>query len=45
MDGTAFWAVRLTKQEWEARKGLDFTFKFQYQSNLVLAPPTAVIEQ
>jgi erythromycin esterase-like protein len=45
LDGTAFWAVRLTKQEWDARKDLNFTFKFQYQNSVTLAPHTAVIEQ
>jgi hypothetical protein len=45
LDGNAFWATRLTKQEWDARKHLDFTFKFQYQSSLVLAPHSAVMEQ
>jgi hypothetical protein len=45
LDGTAFWAVRLTKQEWDARKDLNFTFKFQYQSSVTLAPHTPVIEQ
>lgn len=45
MDGTAFWAVRRTKQEWDARKDLNFTFKFQYQSSVTLAPHTPVIEQ
>jgi hypothetical protein len=37
--------VRLTKQEWDARKDLNFTFKFQYQNSVTLAPHTAVIEQ
>ena len=45
LEGTAFWAVRQTKQEWDARKDLNFTFKFQYQSSVTLAPHTPVIEQ
>ena len=45
LDGTAFWAFRRTKQEWDARKDLNFTFKFQYQPSLMLAPHTPVIEQ
>jgi hypothetical protein len=45
LEGNAFWATRLSKQEWDARKDLSFTFKFQYQSSLVLAPHTAVIEE
>jgi hypothetical protein len=45
LEGTAFWAVRRTRQEWDARKDLNFTFSFQYQSSVTLAPHTAVIEQ
>ena len=45
VDGNILWAFKMTKQEWDARKKLDFTFKFHYQANLELAPHTAVIEQ
>jgi hypothetical protein len=45
VDGDVFWAVRLTKEEWDARKDLNFTFVFLYQQSLVLAPHTAVMEQ
>ena len=45
VDGTAFWVFRRSKQEWDARQELNFTFKFQYQANLVLAPHNAVMEQ
>ncbi len=45
VDGTVFWAMQMTRQQWDARKNLNFTFVFQYQSSLVLAPHTAVIEQ
>lgn len=45
VEGTAFWIFRMSKQEWEARKDLNFTFSFQYQDNLVLAPLTAIKEQ
>ena len=45
VEGTAFWIFRMSRQEWEARKDLNFTFRFQYQDNLVLAPHTAVMEQ
>jgi hypothetical protein len=45
LDGTAFWAIRRTRQEWDARKDLNFTFSFQYQSSVTLAPHTPVIEQ
>ena len=45
VEGTVFWIFRMSRQEWEARKDLNFTFRFQYQDNLVLAPHTAVMEQ
>jgi hypothetical protein len=45
VEGTVFWIIRMSRQEWEARKDLNFTFRFQYQDNLVLAPHTAVMEQ
>jgi hypothetical protein len=45
-EGTVvFHPFRVTKQQWDARKNLSFTFKFQYQPSLVLAPHVAVIEQ
>jgi hypothetical protein len=40
-----FHPFRVTKPQWAARKDLNFTFKFQYQPSLSLAPHTAVIEQ
>ena len=42
LDRTVFWAIRRSKQEWEARQGLDFTFTFQYQPSLRLASRAAV---
>jgi hypothetical protein len=45
VEGTAFWIFRMSRQEWEARQDLTFTFRFQYQDNLMLAPHTAVTEQ
>jgi hypothetical protein len=35
----------MTKQQWDARKKLDFTFSFQYQPNIVVAPQVQVIDQ
>jgi hypothetical protein len=35
----------LSKQQWDARKKLDFTFNFRYQPSLVLAPQLPVIDQ
>ena len=45
MEGNVFWIFRMSRQEWDARRDLNFTFRFQYQANLVLAPHTAVMEQ
>jgi hypothetical protein len=42
VDGTVFWVLRMSRQEWDARKDLNFTFVFQYQPKLVLAPHAAV---
>jgi hypothetical protein len=42
LDGTVFWAIRRSKQEWEARQGMDFTFTFQYQPSLRLAYRNAI---
>jgi hypothetical protein len=35
----------VTKEQWEARKALNFTFAFRYQPNLVLTPKVTVIQQ
>ena len=35
----------MTKQQWDARKKLDYTFSFRYQPNLVLTPQLPVIDQ
>ena len=43
IEGTIVASFRMDKQQWDARKGLDFTFGFQYQPSLKLAPQTAVI--
>ncbi|HEY1901254.1 MAG TPA: hypothetical protein VGG56_02410 [Terracidiphilus sp.] len=45
VEGTMVSAFRLTKEQWDARKGLDFTFGIQYRPSLKLAPHTAVIDQ
>ena len=43
VEGSIVSAFRVTKEQWDARKNLDFTFSIQYQPNLTLAPQTAVI--
>ncbi|HTW62585.1 MAG TPA: hypothetical protein VMD55_12305 [Terracidiphilus sp.] len=45
VEGTVVSAFKLSKQEWDARKDLSFTFSFRYQPNLVLAPQLTVTEQ
>ena len=45
VDGTFVSSFRLTKQQWDARKDLNFTFAFQYQPSLVLTPHSAITEQ
>jgi hypothetical protein len=35
----------ITKQQWDARKKLDFTVSFRYQPSLVLTPQLPVIDQ
>ncbi len=44
-EGTVVSAFKLTKEQWESRKDLNFTFSFRYQPSLVLTPKTAVIDQ
>jgi hypothetical protein len=45
LEGMFVSSFRLNKQQWDARKNLDYTFAFQYQPSLKLAPQSAVIEQ
>jgi len=45
VEGTAFLDITHDQAGWEARKDLNFTFRFQYQANLVLAPHAAVMER
>jgi hypothetical protein len=35
----------MTKPEWDARKGLDFTFAFRYQPLLKITPTGAVVDR
>jgi hypothetical protein len=43
VEGTIVCSFRMTKQQWDARKGLNFGFGFEYQSPLELTPQPAVI--
>jgi len=45
VEGTIVSAFRLTKEQWDLRKNLDFTFGIQYQPSLNLAPHTPVTDQ
>jgi len=45
VDGTFVSSFRLTKQQWDARKDLSFSFTFRYQPTLTLTPHTPVMEQ
>lgn len=45
VEGTIVSAFRLTKDQWDARKNLDFTFSIQYQPSLILAPRSPVTDQ
>jgi hypothetical protein len=45
VEGTFVSAFKMTKQQWGARKNLDYTFSLRYQSNLVLTPHVAITEQ
>ena len=44
-DGTFVSSFRLTKQQWDARKDLDFSLTFRYQPSLKLKPTAPVIER
>ncbi len=45
VEGTFVSAFMMTKQQWDARKKLDYTFSFRYQPELVLTPQVAITEQ
>jgi hypothetical protein len=45
VDGTFVSSFRLTRQQWDARKDLNFSFTFRYQPSLVLASHVQVIER
>lgn len=43
VEGAVVCAFRMTKQDWDARKDLNFGFGFQYQPPLKLSPPKSAI--
>jgi hypothetical protein len=45
LEGTFVSSFRLSKQQWDARKDLNFTFAYRYQPSLTLAPQGPVTDQ
>lgn len=45
LEGDVLASFRLTKEQWDARKGLDFGFGFRYQSPLKLTPTGPVVDR
>ena len=44
-EGTFVSSFRMTKQQWDARKGLDYTFAFRYQPIVTLKAQGAIIDR
>jgi hypothetical protein len=44
-EGTFVCSFRMTKADWEARKGLNYSFNFEYLPTLTLAPKGSVTER
>jgi hypothetical protein len=45
VEGTVVSAFHIGKQDWDARKDLNFTFAFRYQPSLTLTPRVPVTEE
>ena len=45
VEGTFVSAFKMTKQEWDARTKLNYTFNFRYQPGLTVTPKVAITEQ
>jgi len=45
VEGMFVSAFRISKEQWDAHKTLDYTFTFRYQPNLVVTPHVPVTEQ
>jgi len=43
--GTIVSAFKMTQQDWDARKGLDYTFAFKYQPVLTVTPQVPITER
>lgn len=44
-EGEIVSAFKISKQQWDARKNLSFTFVFNYQPELTLTPKSPVVEE
>jgi hypothetical protein len=45
LEGDFVSSFRMTKEEWQARKGIDYSVSFRYQPEMKLAPTSPVTEQ
>ncbi len=45
VEGTFVSSLRMTKQQWDARKSVDFTFGFRYQPNVTLKAQEAITDR
>ncbi len=45
VEGTIVSAFKVSKEQWDARKKLDYTFAFRYQPVLVVTPHVTITEQ
>jgi hypothetical protein len=45
VEGTFVSAFKMTQQQWDGRKKLDYTFDFRYQPALTLTPTVAITER
>ena len=45
LEGTFVSAFKMTREQWDARKDLNYAFTFRYQPKLVVTPKVAITEQ
>jgi hypothetical protein len=45
VEGTLVSAFKMTQQQWDARKKLDYTFNFRYQAPLTVTPHVSITER
>ena len=44
IEGTFVSALKISKDQWESRKGLNYTFSFRYQPDVTVTPTVSVTE-